>query len=85
MFAAGGIKRARRKIKVSDAGILGGTLLVGITSDQCVVGVDLVIEPRADLRTAGGSLHYLGERDNIELRIQNDRINRIVVINFAPF
>ena len=85
MLAAGRIKCSRHEIEIANSGILDGALLIGITSDQRVAGIYLVIEPGADLSATRRQRHNLIKRNDIELRIEYDCINRTVVVNLTPF
>ena len=71
----------RRKRRTADALILDRALFKTVSRDQSVLIVDREIKSWAEREAAIGNYEFLPERDRIQRRIQNDRVDDRVVVD----
>ena len=55
-----------------------------VTRNQCVVGVQRVIKPRAEVDEAGGLEHPQTNLLRIEVRVKNRSLDEVIVVDLAP-
>ena len=83
VFGSFGVESSRRERCFANSLILNPVARITITCDERIILIYLIIETRADGKTAIRNLKFLVKIDNIQGRIQNKRIDDGIAVFFT--
>src|SRR5215212_4458971 len=82
LFAVLRIIRTRRQVETADI-LQASVLRIVVTSDQRVVGIDLIVDSRAERGATARNRDCINEPDDIVIRIKQGRDNDCLVVDVA--